>query len=329
MTEILDLNNFVPNVHFELIPIKMLVSNQTYQRPISHVHVGRTAQNFNVYQINPVKVSRRDGTNYVFDGQHTVEAVATASGSRETPVWCMIYDDLAYEQEADIFANQKKHTRPLKSIEIFNANIEAENDVQMTIKNIVESYSLVISPRKLPGHVNAVGALEYIFDKYGYQVLDRSLYLLVSTWEGEVDSLSSNILRGIAKLIVAYGDNLNDEQFVDRLSKVSVREIIRTAKDRHAGTQGYAEAMLLQYNKRLKYPLRWNSLLNEPEQPAVIQTHSPIEEEQISMETTFSDTAPVYEDIDLEEYDEEEVPDLANALPQQLLLDNLGLRYTI
>lgn len=330
MTEFIDFNNFIPNVHFELIPIKMLVSNQTYQRPISNVHVGRTAQNFNVYQINPVKVSRRNGTNYVFDGQHTVETVATASGSRETPVWCMIYDDLAYEQEADIFANQKKHTRPLKTIEIFNANVEAENDIQMTIKNIVESYHLVISPRKLPGHVNAVGALEYIFDKYGYQVLDRSLYLLVSTWEGEVDSLSSNILKGIAKLIVAYGDNLNDEQFVDRLSKVSVRELIRTAKDRHAGTQGYAEAMLLQYNKRLKYPLRWTSLADDPEQSNVIPSLHSQEEVQFGTETCFptsstTNMALPYEDSDSEEFDEEELPDLANALPQQLLLDNLSL----
>lgn len=142
MAESFDFSNYVPNVHFELIPIKLLVSNQSYQRPISNAHVGRTAQNFNIYQINPVKVSRRDGTNYVFDGQHTIETVAIASGSRETPVWCMIYDDLGYEQEADIFANQKKHTRPLKSIEIFNANIEAENDVQMTIKSVVESYNL-------------------------------------------------------------------------------------------------------------------------------------------------------------------------------------------
>lgn len=334
MTETLDLRCFVPNVHFELIPIKMLVSNQTYQRPISSVHIGRTAQNFNVYQINPVKVSRRDGTNYVFDGQHTVETVATASGSRETPVWCMIYDDLAYEQEADIFANQKKHTRPLKSIEIFNANIEAENDVQMTIKSIVESYNLVISPRKVPGHVNAVGALEYIFDKYGYHVLDRTLYLLVSTWEGEVDSLSSNVLKGIAKLIVAYGDNLNDEQFVDRLSKVSVREIIRTAKDRHAGTQGYAEAMLLQYNKRLKYPLRWKSLLNEPEQSSVAQMLPTEETDQFSIENGYpgvisSDEILPDEDNEAEDYEDEEIPDLAHALPQQTLLDNLGLRYNI
>jgi len=329
MADQYEYSEFVPDVHFELIPIKMLVSNQTYQRPISAAHVGRTAQHFNVYQINPVKVSRRDGTNYVFDGQHTIETVATASGSRETPVWCMIYDDLEYEQEADIFANQKKHTRPLKSIEIFNAHVEAENDVQLTIKSIVESYNLTISARKVPGCVNAVSALEYIFDKYGYQVLDRSLFLLVSTWEGETDSLSCNMLKGVAKLIVAYGDNLNDEQFVDRLSKVSVREIIRTAKDRHAGTQGYAEAMLLQYNKRLKYPLRWKSLHSSIDAQAGV---SEVDESmQISMGGGFLGSPMVGvseegEDVDDDEFDDEAAPNYDGALPNQTLMDNLTLK---
>jgi hypothetical protein len=326
-------NPFVPNVHFELIPIKHLVSNQTYQRPISNAHVGRTASNFNVYQINPVKVSRRDGTNFVFDGQHTVETVAAASGSRDTPVWCMIYDDLNYEKEADIFANQKKFTRPLKSIEIFNANIEAENDVQMTIKKLVEGYNLVISQRRVPGNIGAVNALEYIFDKYGYKVLDRTLFLVVSTWEGEVDSLSSNILKGVAKLVVAYGEKLDDEEFVARLSKVSVREIIRTAKDRHAGTQGYAEAMLLQYNKRLKYPLRWNALQsgkgNSPD--AALEEAAP-QDSQLSIEQGFTVdqetgevlSGPEYE-IEDDEDDEDEIPDEEDALPNQILMDNLAL----
>ena len=329
MAESLDFSNFVPNVHFELIPIKLLVSNQTYQRPISNAHVGRTAQNFNVYQINPVKVSRRDGTNYVFDGQHTIETVATASGSRETPVWCMIYDDLGYEQEADIFANQKKHTRPLKSIEIFNSNIEAENDIQMTIKSVVESYNLTISSRKVPGHISAVSALEYVFDKYGYQVLDRTLFLLVSTWEGEVDSLGCNMLKGVAKLVVAYGDQLNDEEFVNRLSKVSVREIIRTAKDRHAGTQGYAEAMLLQYNKRLKYPLRWNSLHSNPTSTVEVAPPAP-ENMQFSLEGDFlvdQETGEILDvdDVDFDELDDDDgIPDHDDALPNQTLMDNLS-----
>ena len=39
MSEEIDLNQFVPKVHYELIPIKNLVSNQDYQRNISIKHV--------------------------------------------------------------------------------------------------------------------------------------------------------------------------------------------------------------------------------------------------------------------------------------------------
>ena len=106
-----DYSEFVPNVHFELIPIKSLVSNQDYQRSLSKAHIERTARNFDLYQVNPVKVSRRDGINYVFNGQHTIEIVATVSQSRDTPVWCMVYDDMDYTTEADVFANQQKYIK--------------------------------------------------------------------------------------------------------------------------------------------------------------------------------------------------------------------------
>ena len=56
-----DYSMFVPNVHFEQIPIKNLVSNQEYQRNISEQHVLNAAAHFDLYQINPVKVSRRNG----------------------------------------------------------------------------------------------------------------------------------------------------------------------------------------------------------------------------------------------------------------------------
>lgn len=44
---------FVPNVHFEKIPIKNLVSNQKYQRNLSKAHIANAAANFDPYQINP------------------------------------------------------------------------------------------------------------------------------------------------------------------------------------------------------------------------------------------------------------------------------------
>lgn len=118
-----DLSKYVPNVFFEQIPINNLVSSQEYQRNLSIKHVQKAAANFDLYQINPVKVSRRDNINYVFNGQHTIEIVALVSGSRETPVWCMVYDDLEYQHEADIFANQMKYVKPLLPYEIFMASL--------------------------------------------------------------------------------------------------------------------------------------------------------------------------------------------------------------
>lgn len=253
-------NPFVPNVHFEQIPIKNLVSNQEYQRNISAGHVRRAAANFDLHQINPVKVSRRAGINYVFNGQHTIEIVALVSGSRDTPVWCMIYDDLEYRQEADIFANQLKYVKPLLPYEIFMANIEAGNDKQLIIKSLVESYGLKLSPSKNIGCICAIATVESIFDKYGFSILDHVLLLCIGTWEGDADSFSGNMLNSIARLVDTYGELLRDDSFKERLGRYSVREISRTAKERGGGTLGYAEAILNLYNKKMRNTLPISAL---------------------------------------------------------------------
>lgn len=282
-TEI-DLMQFVPKVHFEQIPIRNLLSNQEYQRNLSQHHVERAAANFDLYQINPVKVSRRDGINYVFNGQHTIEIVALVSGSRETPVWCMVYDDLIYEHEADIFANQMKYVKPLLPYEIFMANIEAGNDKQLIIRDLVESYDLSITSTTSPGGICAVATLENIHDKYGYHMLDHVLRLLVATWEGAAQSFSANMMNGLARFLNAYGDEVKDDIFKEKLGRISIKELSRTAKDRRSGSLGFAEALLLFYNKKCRNPLKWEKLY----------TH------KVSQRK-------------MEESDEEELPDLPSA----------------
>ena len=140
------------------------------------------------------------------------------------------------------------------------ANIEAGNDTQLMIKSLVESYGLTISSTRSPGSVCAISTLEGIHDKYGFHVLDRTLRLCVGTWEGEPDSLSGNMLKGIAHLIVSFGETIRDDVFKDKIGKVSARELSRTARERKAGSMGYAEAILLEYNKKMKNPLHWSKL---------------------------------------------------------------------
>ena len=249
-----DLLKYVPNVYFEKIPIKNLVSNQDYQRNLSQSHIERAAENFDLYQINPVKVGRRDGINYVFNGQHTIEIVALVSGSRETPVWCMIYDDLSYSHEADIFANQMKFVKALVPYEVFMANIEAGNEDQLMIRDLVESYGMTIGTKRVPGNICAVSTLESIYNKYGYHVLNRVLRLIIATWEGDVNSFSANVMNAVAKLCVVYKDQLNEDTFRDKVGAVSIKLLTRTAKERRAGSMGFAEAMILEYNGKKKSP---------------------------------------------------------------------------
>ena len=249
----------IPDVTFELIPIRNLVSNQDYQRPLSEGHIRKTIEEFDILQVNPIKVSRRDGINYVIDGQHTIEVVASVSGSRDTPIWCMIYE-MQYVEEARTFANQQKHVKGLVPYETFKAHIEAGDPKQMMIKSIVESYGLKVTSTQQINGVCAISTLEKIFDKYGQTVMDSALRLAVETWEGEANSLSGNMLMAIARILVAYGDSLKEDVFKDHVGLVSVKSIIRTAKERRPGALGFAEAMMIQYNLKNKRRLSLRTL---------------------------------------------------------------------
>ena len=249
----------MPKVHFEQIQIKNLIPQVGYQRVLSKAHVKKTAENFNPYQINPVKVSRRDGKNYVVNGQHTIEVIALVSGSRETSVWCMVYDNLSYEEEAEIFATQQKFTRGLSSYDIFNAEIEAGNEEAITIKSIVENYNMTLSDNLAPGAICAIATLESIYESYGYSILDTTLALCIATWQGEKNSLSSCILKAVALLLVAFPDELNKSLFKEKLQFTPILQITRNAKILQENSNrkgyGYALAILNIYNSRLSHPL--------------------------------------------------------------------------
>lgn len=181
------------------------------------------------------------------------------SGSRDTPVWCMIYDDLNYEHEADIFANQMKYVKPLMPYEVFNANLEAGNPDQLMINRIVESYGMEIGQKKGANTITAVSTVEAIYKKYGYHTLDRVIRLCIGTWEGEANSFSANMLNAVCLLVVVYGDQLNEQTFKEKVGAISVKQICRIAKDRRPGSLGVAEVMVIEYNGKKK---NWTSRLS-------------------------------------------------------------------
>ena len=143
----------------------------------------------------------------------------------------------------------------------------AENESRIRSRSMEVSLAqrlnggLPLTPKLLGyGVICAVATLERIYTKYGYHVLDRTLRLCVGTWEGDIDSLGANVLAGVARMVVAFGDQLRDETFKDRVGFMSVRQLSRIAKERGAGSLCYAEAMLVAYNRKCKYTLRMTKL---------------------------------------------------------------------
>ena len=130
----------------------------------------------------------------------------------------------------------------------------------MMIKTIVESYGLEISNTQKPNSITAITALERIYDKYGRDVLDGAIRLDVSTWEGEKNSFSRGMLTGLALIIVAYGDDINEDAFRDKVGQISVKQIMRTAKERSGGSRGFAETMMIAYNSKNKHRLSMRKL---------------------------------------------------------------------
>ena len=234
-------------------------------------------------------MSRRDGINYVINGQHTIEIIAAASGSRDTPAWCMIYDDLSYEHEADIFANQQTYVKRLLPYEVFMANLEAGNDDQLIIRDLVESFGLTIGITKGPGVICAVSTLEQIFKRLRFHGLKRVLRLIIGAWEGDMNSFSANMLNAVAKLVDVFGDTLDDDIFKEKLGQVSLKQLVRTAKDRRAGSMGIAEAMIIEYNGKKKnnaYRLHINKLYAK--EHSILKKVDGVQDDLLLEETTIS-----------------------------------------
>jgi len=87
--------------------------------------------------------------------------------------------------------------------------------------------------------------------------------LIIGAWEGDVKSFSANMLNAVAKMVSAYGKELDDDLFKEKVGAASLKQLTRTAKERRPGCMGLAEAMVLEYNGKKKnnaYKLSINKL---------------------------------------------------------------------
>lgn len=201
--------------HLRWVKVADLAVNDRAQREMRPGWAAQIATEFDPDRFTPPLVSRRDGKNFVVDGQHRVEAMRIL-GWADQEIQCWVYEGLTEQQEADLFL-WHNNTKQVRAFDKFVIGITADRPAEVDIDRIVRAQGLVIGDNGSgPGAIHAVGALRKVY-AHGPNVLARTLRIIVDSY-GD-DGLEGKVIEGIGMVCARYNGQLDDDEAVRKLGQ--------------------------------------------------------------------------------------------------------------
>lgn len=209
-----------------IAPSELNIDHQ-YQRPLVEDHVRKIVREFNRDFIGVLIVAKRDsGTHYVLDGQHRLEAINRMGLT--SPIPCLVYQGLAVAEEADIFSSQQNSKR-IHPIDFFKARCFAGDPVTTAIAGILTEFDLEMAISRGSNSVGCPGELEKIYGEVGKSGLERVLKLSTSVYHDDRHALPRTVIGGVHAFLIRYGKLVDDDRFIDVISRVPKGQIDSTA----------------------------------------------------------------------------------------------------
>lgn len=247
------LDKFANPGKLQLISTAALHSGLPYQRPVRPSHVRQLIRKWDHNYLTPIEVSYRDGKYNVVNGQHRIEAMKKMNRGEDLVVQCLVYTGLTYEQEAAMYYLLDKTSGHLKLANAIKALLESGTDPELIdIKQRIERAGFTWALDKPTGvtyEIRPVREIISAYQKLGGRTFSRMLGLMSGTWHGTQNSLKSGMISGMALFLKTHENELEDHEYIRRLSEVDPVEIIQLAHvDRPAVR--YARLIRRKYNEQ-------------------------------------------------------------------------------
>jgi hypothetical protein len=230
----------MPTLQF-VLPGELAV-DPTYQRSVeagdSQTLIRRIAQFWNWDLCQPLVVSRRDdGTLYVIDGQHRLEAAKLRGDIPQLPCVIVAYTSAADEAASFVHLNQQR--RPLTKLDLFKAAIASEDPVATAIMTALTDAGLSVAPHMTstawkPGQVGNIGGIEASWRRHGPIVTRAALVALAQAFEGQVLSYAGTLFPGIASVCsdeIRGRDDFDPARFDKFLTMLALRKQVNWRGD--------------------------------------------------------------------------------------------------
>ena len=238
----------------KLLPSNIIELPSQYQRRIDMNHVQEIVDNFNRAILNPIKVSHRDGKYWAFDGGHSFTALKQINAEKVVfMVECRVYENLSFEEEAELFALQSGSVRKVPVKYKMNALVLGNNKQTMDLVSATEAAGFTLGITEHPeGAIEAIEKACQLYQKYGADLYTDALNLIKETWNGRKESLTANMMGGVMLFLSKYKDTFLRQRFVKKLSVHPLQELKRNARSNKGRDQSadgsYATAIAKAYN---------------------------------------------------------------------------------
>jgi hypothetical protein len=238
------------NLPIDALKIDCAAYQRTHDNAKSQKLIKDIAENFNPHALGIITVTKRADGWYVVDGWHRVEGLKLR---KEKQVTCLVTDGLKMSGEATVYGIINGKRKHQTYSEMFKAKLASGDPEALDIKNIVERFGFHVTAGGSKNYIKSVKELEIIYRQLGRANFTRLFYLLRHTWDGEHLSLLKEMLLGMMLFIEKTGEKVVDTEFIRKMSKVALIDIVKDAKlyllvstDKYA----YAKSILKHYNFR-------------------------------------------------------------------------------
>lgn len=196
------------------VPIAKMKTSPVAQRQLNQARVDHLAAEFDLEQLGTPTLSERDGSFYIIDGQHRIEALRQI-GWGDQQVQCWVYAGLTEQDEADKF-DRLNDVLAVHAFDKFRVRVAANREVEADIDRIVRAQGLCISRDKVPGAIGAVGTLRRVYTRADAKTLARTLRIIRDAYGDS--GLEAPVIDGIGLLCQRYNGDLNDDTATAKLA---------------------------------------------------------------------------------------------------------------
>jgi hypothetical protein len=234
--------------------------DRSYQRPLDEKRADTIAEHYNPERVGvPVLSQRKDGHIFALDGQHRIAAIVKA-GRGETPILCLVHDDLTVEQEAGWFIILNGDRIAVDAMTKYRARVVTKEPVALDIRAIAKSKGLSISYGHGSKTVSAIHSVEWVHKNKGN--LAETLDALIPWAQVDERALDGILIKAVSIFLAGYPD-ADLEHLAKRLTKetpATVMLTIKHAKRDYPTAVAHWMPIRAIYNKATKKqlaPLNW------------------------------------------------------------------------